>query len=75
MLGGLLHRQARQSGLDLSPGEIRRELADLREVVTFHLPADPARGGRPRLAVTYTESSPVQKQLAAIFGLDALRAR
>ena len=62
----LLAREARRAGLELSPGEVLRELGRIEETVLVY----PSTGGRPRARRVLTERSPLQEQLFSLFGLE-----
>jgi hypothetical protein len=73
-LAGLLHREARRAGLDLSLDALCRELSSIREVINLYPPIA-GKAGRLRATTTYTEESPTSSRLAEIFRLDDLKAR
>ena len=73
-LAGLLHREARRAGLELSLEAICRELSSIREVINLYGPISGKRG-RFRAATTYSEETPTSGRLAEIFRLNELKAR
>ena len=56
-LAGLLHREARRTGLELSLEALRQELSSICEIVNFYAPSS-EKAGRLRAATTYTEPTP-----------------
>ena len=73
-LAGLLHREARRAGLELSLEAICRELSTIREVINLYGPT-PGKRGRLRAGTTYSEETPTSLRLAEIFRLNELKAR
>jgi transposase len=73
-LAGLLHREARLAGLDLSLEAVCQELSSICEVINLYAPIS-GKAGRLRAATTYTEPTPTSGRLAEIFRLNDLKAR
>jgi transposase len=73
-LAGLLHREARRAGLELSLEALCRELSAICEVINLY-PSVSGKAGRLRAATTYTEETPTRRRLAEIYRLDDLKAR
>lgn len=73
-LAGLLHREARQAGIDLGPEALLQELSSIKEIINLFLSA-PGKPGRPRASTTYTETTPIGSRLSTLFRLDDLKAR
>jgi transposase len=72
-LAGLLHRQVRQAGLELSLEASLQELSSIQEVINLYPPAQ-GPAGRLRAATTYTEETPLTQRLADLFHLSELKA-
>ena len=73
-LAGLLHREARRAGLDLSLEAVCQELSSICEVINLYA-SIPGKAGRLRAATTYTEPTPTSSRLTEIFRLNVLKAR
>ena len=73
-LAGLLHREARRAGLELSLEALCRELSSICEVINLYAPIA-GKAGRLRAATTYTEPTPTSSRLAEIFRLNDWKAR
>ena len=73
-LAGLLHREARRAGLDLSLEAVCQELSSICEVINLYA-SIPGKAGRLRAATTYTEPTPTSSRLTEIFRLNDLKAR
>jgi transposase len=73
-LAGLLHREARRAGLDLSLDALCRELSSICEVINLYPPIA-GKAGRLRATTTYTEETPTSSRLAEIFQLNDWKAR
>jgi len=73
-LAGLLHREARRAGLDLSLEAVCEELSSICEVINLYAPIS-EKAGRLRAATTYTEPTPTSNRLAEIFRMNDLKAR
>ena len=73
-LAGLLHREARRAGLQLSLEALCRELSSICEVINLYAPIA-GKAGRLRAASTYTEPTPISSRLAEIFRLNDWKAR
>lgn len=75
-LAGLLHREVRRAGLELSLEAILEGLSAIREVINFYAPAASVRRpGRLRVSTTYTETTRTCDRLVKIFNIDALKTR
>jgi transposase len=72
-LAGLLHRQVRQAGLEISLEASLEELSSIEEVINLY-PSAGGPGGRLRAATTYTEETPLSRRLAGLFRLGELKA-
>lgn len=72
-LAGLLHREARRAGLELSLGAILEELSAIREIINLYAPTS-GKAGRLRATTTYTEETPLRARLADLFRLHQLKA-
>ena len=73
-LAGLLHREARRAGLDLSLEAVCQELSSICEVINLYASIS-GKAGRLRAATTYTEPTPTSSRLTEIFRLNDLKAR
>jgi transposase len=73
-LAGLLHREARRAGLDLSLEAVCQELSSICEVINLYASIS-GKAGRLRAATTYTEPTPTSSRLTEIFRLNVLKAR
>ena len=73
-LAGLLHREARRAGLDLSLEAVCEELSSICEIINLYAPIS-EKAGRLRAATTYTEPTPTSNRLAEIFRMNDLKAR
>ena len=73
-LAGLLHREARRAGLEISLEALCRELSEIHEVINLYPPIS-GKQGRFRAGTTYTEETPTSRRLAEIFRLNELKAR
>ncbi len=73
-LAGLLHREARRAGLELSLEALCRELSSICEVINLYAPIS-GKAGRLRAATTYTEPTPTSSRLAEIFRLNDWKTR
>lgn len=62
----LMRHRARQAGLDLSVRALLEQLAGIEETVLLYQ----GQRGRPKARRTLTETSEIQDQLTAVFGLD-----
>ena len=72
-LAGLLHRQVRQAGLEISLEASLEELSSIQEVLNLYPPAG-GSAGRLRAVTTYTEEPPLSQRLADLFRLGELKA-
>jgi transposase len=72
-LAGLLHRQVRQAGLEVSWEASLEELSSIEEVINLFPPAA-GSGGRLHAVTTYTEGTPLSLRLADLFRLSELKA-
>jgi transposase len=72
-LAGLLHRQVRQAGLEISLEASLEELSSIQEVLNLYPPAG-GSAGRLRAVTTYTEETPLRQRLADLFRLGELKA-
>ena len=72
-LAGLLHREARRAGLDLSLEAVCQELSSICEVINLYASIS-GKVGRLRAATTYTEPTPTSSRLSEIFRLHDLEA-
>jgi transposase len=72
-LAGLLHRQIRQAGLEISLEASLEELSSIEEVINLYPPSG-GSGGRLRAVTTYTEGTPLSQRLAHLFRLGELKA-
>ena len=73
-LAGLLHREARRAGLELSLEALCQELSSICEIVNLYAPSS-GKAGRLRAATTYTEPTPISSHLVEIFRLNDWKAR
>jgi hypothetical protein len=74
ILAGLLHREARRAGLELSLEALCRELSSICEVINLY-PSVSEKAGRLRASTTYTEETPASIRLAEILRLSDWKAR
>jgi transposase len=74
-LAGLLHREARRAGLELSLGTLCRELSSICEIINLYPSTSKKKAGRLRASTTYTELTPTTSRLAEIFRLHDWEAR
>jgi transposase len=72
-LAGLLHREARRAGLELSLETILEELSSIEEVINLYAPTS-GKAGRLRATTTYTEATPLCSRLTDLFRLNELKA-
>lgn len=87
-LTSLLHRQIQAAGLDITPGQLLRELKGIKEITNYYA-ASPSRppsgsppgtppavsvGGRPRAERTLTQQNAIQQQLFRILKLERFLA-
>ncbi len=72
MLQTLLHRRVREKGLALSCPEMLRELAAIREVAIVY--ADRRKKGAPKMQMTLSHLSDIQKKLYQTLDLKRWRA-
>lgn len=75
IFASLLHRTARNAGMNVSLQHLLRSLVEIREVYGLAR-SDGARQrrGRPRADITYTRLNDEQKRLLEVFGLRQLQA-
>lgn len=72
-LAGLLHRQIRQAGVEVSLEASFKELSSIQEVINLY-PSSTGSAGRLRATTTYTEETPLSERLARLFRLSELKA-
>lgn len=73
-LAGLLHREVRRAGMELSLEATLEELSSIREVINLYVPTS-GQAGRPRATTTYTEETSLSRRLTDLFRLNELKAR
>jgi transposase len=73
-LAGLLHREARRAGLELSFPALCRGLSSICEIINLYAPIS-GKAGRFRASTTYSELTPTSLRLSEIFRLNELKAR
>jgi len=73
-LAGLLHREVRRAGMELSLEVTLEELSSIREVINLYVSTS-GQAGRPRATTTYTEETSLSRRLTDLFRLNELKAR